>query len=279
MPTISPSAWMPLYWGDYLRDTGHLDATQHGFYLLLIGHYWTTGKPLPDDDAKLWRIARADSLDHWKAHRESIAAFFSVGDGEWRHARIAEELELAVEKRTAAKDRAEKAARTRWEREKQSRSNANGNASGTPKECPPSPSPSGSVPNGTDAGDAASVVFRQGLAWLMKATGKTEASCRAQLGKWRKDVGDEALIAALGVGQREMPIDAMAFMEKAVAARKTGPARKPWEKPPADALPTEEPWEARMNGWREKQFWMPSIWGPRPGEPGCRVPQQFRSAA
>lgn len=274
MPTISPSAWMPLYWGDYLRDTGHLDATQHGFYLLLIGHYWTTGKPLPDDDAKLWRIARADSLDHWKAHRESIAEFFAVGDGEWKHARIAEELELAVEKRTAAKDRAEKAARTRWERERQSTKNAQS----TPKECPPSPSPSSSVSNDT-GGDPAAVIFNQGLGWLMKATRKSEASCRAQLGKWRKDIGDEALIVALGVGQREMPIDAMAFMEKAVAARKTGPARKPWEKPPQDALPTEEPWEARMNGWREKRFWMPSMWGPPPGESGCRVPQQFRSAA
>jgi uncharacterized protein YdaU (DUF1376 family) len=129
---------MPLYWGDYLRDTGHLDATQHGFYLLLIGHYWTTGRPLPNDDSELWRIVRADSIGHWRKHRRKIEAFFKVADGFWRHARIDEELTLAVERRRSAKERAEKAARTRWERDKQS----SGNAPSIPAECPPSPSPS-----------------------------------------------------------------------------------------------------------------------------------------
>ena len=136
-----------------------------------------------------------------------------------------------------------------------------------------------SVPNGTDAPDAASVVFGQGLAWMMKATGKPESQCRSQLGKWRGMIGDAALIEVLGKAQGERPIDAMAWLEKAVAARQSGPKRKPWEKPPADALPTEEPWEARMKGWREKRFWMAATWGPPPGESGCRVPSQFRSAA
>jgi hypothetical protein len=64
--------------------------------------------------------------------------------------------------------------------------------------------------------DITAVVFGAGLAWLAQSTGKSEAACRALLGKWRKQSGDEALIAALGRAQREGPIDAVAWMTKAL---------------------------------------------------------------
>ncbi len=28
--------WMPIFWGDYHRDTGHLETVEHGAYMLLI---------------------------------------------------------------------------------------------------------------------------------------------------------------------------------------------------------------------------------------------------
>ena len=32
--------WMPVYIGDYLRDTQDLSAEEHGVYFLLLMHYW-----------------------------------------------------------------------------------------------------------------------------------------------------------------------------------------------------------------------------------------------
>ena len=83
---------MPLYWGDYLRDTGHLSAAEHGAYLLLIGHYWTTGKPLPDSDVLLARIARM-SPEEWEQSKQIILAFFQKRGGLWYHHRVVDELE------------------------------------------------------------------------------------------------------------------------------------------------------------------------------------------
>ena len=82
--------WLPLYCGDYLRDTAHLTTTQHGAYLLLIIHYWCQGC-LPTDEGELARIVRLSPRD-WRRIRGAIAAKF--GD-DWRHKRIDAELEKA----------------------------------------------------------------------------------------------------------------------------------------------------------------------------------------
>lgn len=88
-----PDTWMPLYIGDYLRDTTRLSTEQHGAYLLLIMDYWTHGS-LPDDDEALAQITRLQP-SAWKKHRAAIARMFQVADGEWHHKRIDEELESA----------------------------------------------------------------------------------------------------------------------------------------------------------------------------------------
>ena len=80
-------AWMPLYVGDYLRDTRDLNTLQHGAYLLLIMHYWQHDA-LPADDARLAAITGL-SVAQWRRIREPVQAKFSDG---WRHRRIEAEL-------------------------------------------------------------------------------------------------------------------------------------------------------------------------------------------
>jgi uncharacterized protein YdaU (DUF1376 family) len=80
-------AWMPLYVGDYLRDTRDLNTLQHGAYLLLIMHYWQHDA-LPTDDARLAAIAGLP-VAQWRRIREPVQAKFADG---WRHKRIEAEL-------------------------------------------------------------------------------------------------------------------------------------------------------------------------------------------
>jgi uncharacterized protein YdaU (DUF1376 family) len=91
---------MPMYWGNYLGDTGHLATVQHGAYLLLIAHYWQHGG-VPDDDRQLANITRLP-FEEWCIHRHVIQAFFFDG---WRHKRVDAELlrhETIKAKRAAA---------------------------------------------------------------------------------------------------------------------------------------------------------------------------------
>jgi len=63
------------------------------------------------------------------------------------------------------------------------------------------------------------------------------------------------------------------WVSKAAAASTAQPSGNGWKKPQADTLP-EPPWQARMNGWRDRKFWH-GDWGPKPDQPGCWVPAKF----
>ena len=105
----------------------------------------------------------------------------------------------------------------RVRRHRERRRNAPGNVSATASESEADTEQS-SEAKASDAPDVASLIFGQGRDWLQRSTGKPEAACRSLLGKWRKIAGDEGLIAILGRAQREAPIDAVAWIERALQA-------------------------------------------------------------
>lgn len=133
--------WMPLYPADFLADTEHLTAAESGAYLLLLMHYWQRGQ-LPDDDARLTRIARMTEAE-WRTARPVIAAFFEHPG--WKHGRVEDELAKAAS--ISTKRRA--AAEQRYGKEDETSSNANAGANEDANEDTngvhlhtPSPSPS-----------------------------------------------------------------------------------------------------------------------------------------
>ena len=89
--------YMQLYIADYLADTMHLSAEEHGAYLLLMFNYWQTGKPIPKN--RLAKIARLTN-ERWADVEPSLQEFFCDNGEEWVHLRIAEDLASVREKLT-----------------------------------------------------------------------------------------------------------------------------------------------------------------------------------
>jgi len=89
-----PRPYMPMFWGDYIRDTRHLSLEEHGAYLMIIAHYWERGS-LPDDDDRLARILGVSRLK-WSKLKLAIKPFFN---NDWTHDRIEYEIEYTGKKR------------------------------------------------------------------------------------------------------------------------------------------------------------------------------------
>lgn len=63
----------------YAADTAHLCVLDHGAYLKLLIHYYSTEMPLLDDDAALAQIAGV-TPEVWDGMKVRIRKFFQVGE-------------------------------------------------------------------------------------------------------------------------------------------------------------------------------------------------------
>lgn len=88
---MSAPPYMKLYVADYLGDTHHLSALEHGAYLLLLMAMWRAGGSLPAADANLSRIARC-TADEWTAIKGAILPFFQRSRSRLTHKRVSEEM-------------------------------------------------------------------------------------------------------------------------------------------------------------------------------------------
>jgi uncharacterized protein YdaU (DUF1376 family) len=97
---MSERPFMQLYVSDFVGDTLQLSTEQIGAYMLLLMAMWNAGGRLPDDDAKLARVARL-SLKRWRAVGADLLTFFERNEGEISHRRLARELGKAQGKSEA----------------------------------------------------------------------------------------------------------------------------------------------------------------------------------
>jgi uncharacterized protein YdaU (DUF1376 family) len=109
-----PDAWMPLYVGDYLRDTGDLSLEEHGAYTKLLMHMWGREGRLPMDHVRLARLCQTDP-DTWARVWPAIERFFEVSpDRAWiSQRRLLRELEKARRRRADAVEAGRRGAQRR----------------------------------------------------------------------------------------------------------------------------------------------------------------------
>ncbi len=86
-------AYLPLFTGDYLRDTRHLTPLKHGIYLLFLMHCWDQKGPLPLDEQECAGIANCRSADEIEALRYILNRYFVRCDDGWYNERIQREIE------------------------------------------------------------------------------------------------------------------------------------------------------------------------------------------
>lgn len=240
MTDSSKLIFMPLYWGDWLADTGHLSTEQHGCYFLLVGASWMRGPP-EDDDESLAQIVRLP-LERWKLLRPKLAPFFKIENGVWRHKRVEAELakakDLSGKRREAARAANEarrakghaNAAQTDMQTVAQTEAQPHPHShshSESPLpldlESPPQKAAAiaASPPALSDARalDPKQMIFGTCAAWLADRAERPVAGIRSQLGKWIRDrggTGDGAaeVLAAIFACQRENPVgDPVAWIE------------------------------------------------------------------
>lgn len=232
--------WMPLYIGDYLRDTGHLSTAEHGAYVLLLMQAWTRGGALPSDPEKLRNLARMEKKE-WRQSRATLLAFFTLDGDTYRQKRLDREIARAAEvneqRKTAGKASAE--ARKR-QRQGNVRSTDVGTSVATDvptegeREAQQTGRPlqphlereepslrSGQAGPASPPPDARTMLFREGLGRLRRLTGKPEGPTRALLGRLLRDAGDDAaaLTLVLTQAEAERPADPVPWIVGALAAR------------------------------------------------------------
>lgn len=106
--------WMPIYCGDYLKDTSHLSQGQHGAYFLLVLHYWQKGE-LRADMRQCCRIAMAFTEEERENVAFVLSEFFQHQDGRLIQKRVEEERTKSINRREAAQANGLKGGRPRKE--------------------------------------------------------------------------------------------------------------------------------------------------------------------
>ena len=84
--------WFAFDWISYDEKTRDLSLVEHGAYIQLLKHYYSTGSPLPVENEKLARICGAHSTDEISALAMVLRRYFYLELDGWHNKRCDEEI-------------------------------------------------------------------------------------------------------------------------------------------------------------------------------------------
>jgi uncharacterized protein YdaU (DUF1376 family) len=268
--------YMQFYVADYLGDTRHLTTEQHGAYLLLLMTMWRSDGVLSDDPAKLARIAGL-TVARWHKISADIMAFFTSCEGGITQGRLAAELAIADEKSEKRSQSGKAGARA-----KALKSNKLGSANAIRSlKHSPEPEPEKVIEANASLSSApppaSPMTYPEPFeaAWKAYPHVKGRSSKPKALGHWRRlsPATRQALPSAVARYARD---------GREPRAECGAPAMQRWlaDARFADWMPeaessagvwTDDRWSAVVALNRDEGWWSDNL-GPKPGEPGCRVP-------
>ena len=109
---MSERPFMQLYVSDFVGDTMYLSTEQIGAYLLLLMAMWNAGGSLPNDAAKLSRVAKVSS-ESWASVWTDLAPYFDVEADKISHGRLSLELAKFARKSAARSDAGKRGAQAK----------------------------------------------------------------------------------------------------------------------------------------------------------------------
>jgi uncharacterized protein YdaU (DUF1376 family) len=269
---------LPLFTDAYLADTRHLTAQEHGAYLLLLMMAWRLPDcRLPDDDAKLAKWASLDART-WKRIKPTVMAFWTLAEDQWSQSRLTREREFVSKRADVARRNGATGGRP-----KTLNSNGSDNPAGSTRVTQtkaPSPNPSPKVE--TEASQhwtAARPKADELQRLLFDAAGisgfRDERHPRLlDLSPIYGliDAGYELhreILPVIRDKARNKTFSTWRYFEDAIIEA----ARANKAIPPKPAALVED-WKSRMHYWHLDGTWATG-YGPKPGEPGCRVPPEL----
>ncbi len=110
----------PFHIGDYLSATRHLTWDEDAAYRRLLDAYYTSEKPLPIDERKVFRLVVASTEEQREAVKTVLLEFFTLTDEGWVNDRADREIAVMREKQQKQRDKANK----RWHKPAEEHGNA-----------------------------------------------------------------------------------------------------------------------------------------------------------